>query len=98
MLPDIEAAEFYDNQQQQQAEGPESEDLDNAALAAGRAGSVPGSDRELTPYSSSQFPLLEETEPDQPTQLPQDQAALSRTTRLALRWELESGLASPWRL
>lgn len=96
MLPDIEAAEFYDNQQQQ-AEGPESEDLDNAALAAGRAGSVPGSDRELTPYSSSQCPLLEETEPDQPTQLPQDQAALSKTTRMALRWGLKA-LASPWRL
>lgn len=44
-----------------------------------------GSDRELTPYNSSQFPLLEETEPDQPTQNMQDQAALGRTTRVALR-------------
>lgn len=64
-----------------------SEDMDNAAAPGRRAGSMDGSNRSLTPYSSSQFPLLEETEPDQPSQLPQGQAAaLSRTTQVALRW------------
>ncbi len=83
LLPDIEAEHYYDEQQQE--EGPISEDLDNAVGPGRRSGSFDGSARSLTPYSSSQFPLLEETEPDQPTQLPQDKASLSRTTRVALR-------------
>lgn len=86
LLPDIEAEQFYDDMQQQAEEGgPISEDLDNAAAPAGRSGSLAGSDRSLTPYNSSQFPLLEETEPDQPTQVPQSKAALSKVTQLALR-------------
>lgn len=92
LLPDIEAEHYYDEQQQQpEDEGPVSEDLDNAAAPGRRSGSIDGSNRSLTPYSSSQFPLLEETEPDQPTQLPQGQAALSRTTQVALRWACWAG-------
>jgi hypothetical protein len=86
----VEAEQYYDDMQQQhEEEGPVSEDLDNAAgPAAGRSGSLAGSDRSLTPYNSSQYPLLEETEPDQYTQLPRDKSALSGKTQLALRWEL----------
>lgn len=90
LLPDVEAEQYYDDMQQQhEEEGTVSEDLDNAAgPAAGRSGSLAGSDRSLTPYNSSQYPLLEETEPDQHTQLPRDKSALSGKTQLALRWGL----------
>lgn len=86
MLPDIEADQFYDDMQQQQQQPEEASTESQDAEHAGRAGSLAGSDRSLTFYSSSQFPLLEESEPDQPTQRAQSTTALSRTTRVALRW------------
>jgi hypothetical protein len=69
--------------QQHEEEGPA---VEAAGPAAGRSGSLAGSDRSLTPYNSSQYPLLEETEPDQQTQLPRDMSALSGKTQLALRY------------
>lgn len=81
LLPDIDLAADSEQQQQQQAEGQE----EGAGAAGALGGSLRGSGR-LTPYSSSQFPLLEETEPDQATQLPGGQGQqLSTTTRVALR-------------
>jgi hypothetical protein len=41
LLPDIEAEQYYDKQQQQPDEGPLSEDMDNAA-AGRRSGSLAG--------------------------------------------------------
>jgi hypothetical protein len=60
-------------------------DLDNAAADRRTGSAGRGSSRELTPHNSSQFPLLEETEPEA-TQLQQQRhAALGKTSQLALR-------------
>lgn len=87
LLPDIQADDFCETMQPQDEEANEplgAEHVRAAGLTTHHSGSALGSDKELTPYNSSQFPLLVETEPDRSSQL--HHTALSRTTRVALRF------------